>query len=427
MNIYMGMALIYPVDAIILFFYYINLMKLRFENKISQLGLFLSLLVMTEIGVIFYKNMLLKALYAIICMMIIISIFFIDKVWWKIFVVATYYICSGIGELLSIVIINMFNNDLYSDIQQGIISWNFLKASLIAYIIIISSVLIMIKKFRKNKFRIEGELYISIYCVMQIISVAILTAFIRKYSPNATTFIIYIVISTIIIGIYTLLIINNAKNEANSKARALHAEEILLMQYQYMADIKQQYNLVRELKHNYRGYMEIIDGLTKNKLYQELEKFVNEFGEVHTKLDGITFCDRYTLDIVLHNKYEHAKANEIPINIVIENIEEIKIPDFDLCTIASNLLQNAIEGCLSIKAEKRNVDFLIRRKANFVVFHMCNSCNKPQESFRTTKENELEHGLGLNIIRNIAKKHGGDTLFEYQNGQFLSTVTLKFE
>ena len=97
----------------------------------------------------------------------------------------------------------------------------------------------------------------------------------------------------------------------------------------------------------------------------------------------------------------------------------------DLCTIFSNLLDNAVEAC---RAQNGRQDIFVEAKTSAGTFLL--SVSNPTGAAanitrKTTKADKRNHGFGLKNVERAAKKYGGTLQTDIQNGMFCADVLLK--
>ena len=81
----------------------------------------------------------------------------------------------------------------------------------------------------------------------------------------------------------------------------------------------------------------------------------------------------------------------------------------DLCSILSNLLDNAIEACCKLEYSRYiNLEMLIfKNQFNIKIINSSNGDYKMENGkFKTTKRGDL-HGIGIGHIKSIVENYGG--------------------
>lgn len=138
------------------------------------------------------------------------------------------------------------------------------------------------------------------------------------------------------------------------------------------------------------------------------------------------YSENKMIDIILYNKVKLMKDKHIQETVDISIQENINIDDIDLVTLLFNVLDNAIEACEKLD-KKRFIHIKIFEKYNCIYVEVINSKNKYINSIhlKTTKEDTLNHGIGITIIKNIVNKYKGDVLFEDNGSTFRVKLFLK--
>ena len=99
-----------------------------------------------------------------------------------------------------------------------------------------------------------------------------------------------------------------------------------------------------------------------------------------------------------------------------DGIGEIGISDEDLCTVLSNLLDNALEACEKCIDQRPWIDITIRKMNNGLILKVSNSMQGKsliaEERYLTTKEDRKRHGIGLDSVNYVLKKYNANIKIE---------------
>ena len=220
--------------------------------------------------------------------------------------------------------------------------------------------LLKIKKERwKFVFDLEKEEYLKFLLpvIVNIVSIVIIFEFLMtntiKYNSNFITILILIIsaiISNIAIIKMIIRILKNNKLDYENKL----IKEKLNMQYQYYNSMQKNYSKVREIYHDMNNHIMCIEKLNS----MDRKKYINEIKE---KLEGVKnnfYTNNLILDIILMEKEEICK--EYNINLYVDlNLKKCDFIEMtDICTIFSNLLDNAIEASKNIEDEENKKIFI---------------------------------------------------------------------
>lgn len=201
-----------------------------------------------------------------------------------------------------------------------------------------------------------------------------------------------------------------------------------MMQYY---DLAMQYSEeTRKLKHDLRNQLQVISLLlTQNpakavSMFSEMEEYLLNLGTLYRSGNEI-------VDTVLTVKNNFAVSNQIDTDIQIGSIDSIVISDKDLCSILTNVLDNAIEACMKLPEEERKIMMRIAERKGYLAMKCVNTylCSRVdyKKAWRTDKEDFINHGYGLKIIRSIVEKYEGDMETLTMDNQFSLTIMLKIK
>jgi len=108
--------------------------------------------------------------------------------------------------------------------------------------------------------------------------------------------------------------------------------------------------------------------------------------------------------------------------------EDIGIDRVDICSLISNLLDNAIEACRKVP-DNREIHIHSNIRGGYLAVIVENSCvgnvKKSSSGFLSTKQNPKEHGYGTKIIQAIAEKYDGRFYLETELNFAKAVVLLK--
>ena len=147
--------------------------------------------------------------------------------------------------------------------------------------------------------------------------------------------------------------------------------------------------------------MELISNLAKNREYEKIDSYlekmnikIDSFGNIITVQNGI-------VDAIINQYYEKAQQSGITMEVRGRFPEECAIDAYDLCTIFSNVLSNALEA--AIETEEKTISLECRYNDKNIIIVVKNSYNSEQQNgtsqWRTRKENTDYHGYGLENMR----------------------------
>jgi two-component system, LytTR family, sensor histidine kinase AgrC len=131
---------------------------------------------------------------------------------------------------------------------------------------------------------------------------------------------------------------------------------------------------------------------------------------------------------MLNYKLSAAKEKNILLRLSIDVPEGLALPEFDLTVILGNLLDNAVEACMTIEKDSRYIELSIRYEPDYLIIQNENPVNglsaKQGGNRRTTKPDAEYHGYGLQNIEFLTQKYNGFVKLTRGNDVFKADIAL---
>ena len=180
---------------------------------------------------------------------------------------------------------------------------------------------------------------------------------------------------------------------------------------------------IRTMKHDLINQLTIMDGYLRDNDISSCQEIIRKsIGELNQM--PVWINSGYTaIDAILSVKFSLAKSKAIQVNSFIQLAELTKEQEYDIALILGNLIDNAIEN---IASENKNIVLRITQKEqlNIVVE---NTTDQTASNLSTGKPDKVNHGLGLNSIRLLAKKHNGYLSTDLSDNVFIAIVVLNLK
>lgn len=182
----------------------------------------------------------------------------------------------------------------------------------------------------------------------------------------------------------------------------------------------------RRLKHDMRAHVQALDALAKDGELDLLRQYLHNMEKSLSNDKIEQFTTISAVDAVISEWYKEAAKRQAEWSWEGELSPPERITIFELCTIFSNLLENAVEAIENVH-EKRQIKInisIFQGKIVIVIGNSCDTAIKANSRPATTKEDKTNHGLGLKNVEEIVRKHKGSVEYEMYNGWFQITVIL---
>lgn len=203
--------------------------------------------------------------------------------------------------------------------------------------------------------------------------------------------------------------------------------QLLEENYQALNDI---YISNAKLYHDLNNHLNVLYQFLEEGEMEEAKKYIREISQPIQKLTKTVWTGVDVVDVIISSKVEKMRNKGISWDINAEFPKNTSIQPYDLCTILSNLLDNAVEA-VERTGKQGNISLTIRKINYFLMIRIANSCIGKNNSFdalpKTTKEDKTMHGWGLQNVRETVQKYGGTLKFKQEENQFIVDVMMFFE
>lgn len=200
-----------------------------------------------------------------------------------------------------------------------------------------------------------------------------------------------------------------------------HTSQIMWMRdsmveekYEQLKQLNQEAQIAR---HDWKNHLLAIHTMTKEKNYDELEKYLSQLTETVSTQQSIVVSGDSMIDAVLNQKTETAVGKNIRLNVNCDCMYGLKLAEKDIFIMLANLLDNAIEGAEKVD-EDPWISINVVRNKNMLLIKISNSINKKPwkilDRFMTDKKDKKQHGFGMLSVERIIKRYEGqmDTSFD---------------
>lgn len=183
-------------------------------------------------------------------------------------------------------------------------------------------------------------------------------------------------------------------------------------QYTYYQKLEQVTRETRAIKHDMKNHLIVMKGMAEKGDTKSVCEYLDNIQSSMDNVSVIIHTGNSIVDSIVNEKSEIAASKEIDMKVNIALQEDIDVPPMDLCVMVANTLDNAIEACDKIEAGKdKFISIYGRRERGYLSFIISNAVAKDvyisHNTIVTDKVDKLNHGYGLQNIRNSVKRNNG--------------------
>jgi len=231
----------------------------------------------------------------------------------------------------------------------------------------------------------------------------------------------------ILIGIFSMyeMFIREETRNIDLSTRLQRLE----MESQYFKELGVIQADLRTWRHEYKNNLIALRALVEDGSLDKTLEYLDRISIESFQERAMLHTGNPVLDAVVSSKLMLARSCGIDIGIHVVYPENNSIEDNDLCAIAGNLLDNAIEACerMSSSEQTRSLVFSLLVQGKNLSLSIINSYDgeikRVGKKFLTIKDDQF-HGIGLQYVDSIVDKYQGHVLREYKDGIFETHVML---
>lgn len=225
-----------------------------------------------------------------------------------------------------------------------------------------------------------------------------------------TILLINFFVFVLIVLFLKLVHLNAVENKYKQLETKKQNEEVLSLLYEQLKIAK------HDLKHDYN----LISHYLKDKEYLKIEKMVRDKKKQINSIPVLINTPNKLINLIINDKIIKAYARNIKVTSKIDINREIRISEYDLNELLSNILDNAID----YNQDNGMIDIAIILEKQFVHIKVTNEIDKNKSNQSLISKKGKNHGFGIKSIERIVEKYQGIMNIDY-NEYFEITISLK--
>lgn len=228
----------------------------------------------------------------------------------------------------------------------------------------------------------------------------------------------FVLLTSVVILFAALLLADHERLEQENR---LAGEREL-----YYRGLRQQEQQVRQIRHDLRNHLTVIQGLLEKGDAPGALHYVDEMVGSPVLRGHRRFCDNETANVVLSCKAAAMEQLGIQADFAVSLPHDLPLADTDLAALLGNALDNAMESAQDAVSKK--VTLRCRVNKGIFMMRLENTVSgKRNSDLSTTKRDRAAHGFGLPGMREIAQRYHGTLEAGVENNRFVLIVCLMME
>ena len=184
---------------------------------------------------------------------------------------------------------------------------------------------------------------------------------------------------------------------------------------------------VRKLRHDISDHLAALKSYIDKGEIERASAYISEIKDITANKKELSNTGNMDIDSILNYKLQEAQSKGILVSLESKVPSDLNVPPLDIVVILGNLLDNAIEASSKVENDKR-IDIKIIYKKNSLFIFIRNTFNNSikyeRGRIKSSKKNSENHGIGLNNVEEILRKHNGTMKITHDKNNFNAKIIM---
>ena len=209
------------------------------------------------------------------------------------------------------------------------------------------------------------------------------------------------------------------EQDTRSDRDTLLLRQHMEMQQESMTALEQNYRLQRKSTHEFEHHIQVLRDLLNRNETDAARDYLDRLKKDRSIHVMSVSSNHPVIDVILNQKYQTARENEIKMQIRVNDLSALTIPTDFLVVVLTNLLDNAIEACRRLDGYREIFCSVLYDDGLYIsIRNTSDPVQITDGKIPTSKQDSLSHGFGLMSVTYILNKLGAEYTFGYDEGWF---------
>lgn len=262
--------------------------------------------------------------------------------------------------------------------------------------------------------------YFMIFPLSQVIwlAVAEIYAITSKMPSSRYLYFVPAILFSILADWLLFRSIGKLTKQATDEAEAHWYRKLLQQQQGYYSYILADQEDAAHIRHDMRNQLQTVTALMESGETETARSHLKELSRLVDRRPS--FCRNPVVNALIHVKQLQLSEDSIQLDCHCAVPEDLSVSGIDLCSLFSNLLDNAANAVQSLPVEQREIKLSSRMNGDVLMVRCENPYDTNQQLLPAHRPDG--HGLGLIILQDLADKYNGK--LENQSDDKIFTVTV---
>lgn len=305
----------------------------------------------------------------------------------------------------------------------------------LSYVFIVGFSLIL-RKYSIDEFQNVPNKSAMIIVINDVIAVLLTCSFrlffinnIEENFIRSLIFAIVLLICLYVICLSTYLIVYfncfeaDEREKIQAEKRMIEADKVnLMLSHNAINDMK-------EVRHDLKNQFSTMNYLIDEKKYEELKDYFAKFLTHLESISSLFDCGNNTVSAIINMEIVKSKESHIDIMTNINIPHKLPFDDCDLCSILSNLIDNALEALNREGNDDKKIYVTMNIINDYLHIQVKNKISILEDeknilAFKSSKKDPQIHGIGHKIVERLVDKYNGLCDFNIDKDMFVAEIML---
>lgn len=332
--------------------------------------------------------------------------------------------CGFLTDVLAVLVLSTYyDSSISSTLQETSLLVRNAFTSLMTFLL--CQLLFTLIRKKHAIFSWYEAIFYTMLATGEIAIFAYICKYIQAYSSGM--FLILFLLGCLVLDVYIVVVFYRISIVRKTEKENALLQQQSEMQLEVYSDLQQRYQNSMETIHDAKRHVRALESLIQSDHLAEAQQYKESLFQKLNELQPSIQCDNPLLSAILNHVFLKAEQRHIVLKMDLQGEEQLSmLAGVDLTTIASNLLDNAVDAVSELPEEQRYIHFAVAFQIGEIMIHVenptKNDLKREGNTIVSTKEGHL--GLGLKNVEMVVEKYKGHFKTDVENGKFIAAITI---
>lgn len=217
----------------------------------------------------------------------------------------------------------------------------------------------------------------------------------------------------------------NTHEKSKQRYEAELARSIVSSGREHYQKMDEMYTRLRIQRHDYKYHLTAISELLAADNKDDINRYMTEVQTQFSENEMGLYCTNNVINALLSGYAERCAKLGIEYTVEVMLPEQLPVPNYEMCIVLGNLLENAVEACQKLTHNK-GIQLLLKPVGGEFALRVRNSFDgRVFEDEGRLKSVKKDGGFGLKSVEAVAIHYGGELITDWTDDTFTAYVTVR--